>query len=184
MKKTGVLFALLASVAVVGFALSRQETMRRGDKAPAFAGAAANGQNLTLSGLLAKGPVVLYFIKEDCPVNAEAIRYYNRLATGYGGKSRLVGVINADKKGYAAWARRFKPTFPVMLDPSLKVIRGYKAQASPWTVEVARDGKVANVWPGYSTKELKEINGRLALAAGAPVAKVDLSGAPSGSAFG
>lgn len=184
MKKIGTALVVLSAVAVVGFTLGRQDAIKPGDKAPAFAASSGDGQSQNLSDILAKGPVILYFIKEDCPVNAEAVKYYNRLAAGYGAKSRLVGVINADQKGFEGWAKRFKPTFPVLLDPSLKIIKGYKASASPWAIEVGTDGKVAKVWPGYSAKELKEINGRLAKATGAAEAKVDLSGAPSSSTFG
>ncbi|MCW5943176.1 MAG: redoxin domain-containing protein [Fimbriimonadaceae bacterium] len=184
MMKIGSVMAALVVAAVVGFALSRQDSAKPGDKAPAFSAMGSDGKSHTLASLTKEGPAVLYFIKEDCPVNAEAVKYYNRMASAYKGKARLIGVINVDKVGYAGWAKRFKPTYPVLFDPSLKTIHGFKAKASPWAVEVGKDGKIAKVWPGYSANTLAQINARLAKAAGTTVAKVDLGGAPGGNTFG
>ena len=64
-----------------------------------------------------------------------------------------------------------------------KIIRDYKANASPWMVHV-KSGKVAKAWAGYSIPYLKEINKSLAGAAGTPMAKVDFAGAPADVEFG
>ncbi|MBW7928597.1 MAG: peroxiredoxin, partial [Fimbriimonadaceae bacterium] len=73
---------------------------------------------------------------------------------------------------------------PVLFDPSLKIIHSYKAAASPWVVEVAKDGTIGQVWKGYSSKSLGEIGTKLASAAGVKPVQVDLKGAPGSMAFG
>src|SRR5688572_20248073 len=107
-----------------------------GTKAAAFTAKDMAGKTHTLSSLMKKGPVVLYFIKHDCPVNAEVVKYYNGVAGAYKGKASFVGVINGDKATASTWAAKFKPTYPVLLDPEMKIIRSYEAQMSPWATMV------------------------------------------------
>jgi peroxiredoxin Q/BCP len=177
--KTLALGAIAAATAMMG----SQGVWKAGDRAPDFTAIDTNGKSHTLTSLLAQGDVFLYFISDTCPINAQAVKYFNRLSAAYKGKAQIIGVINTDKKGYAAWQKTFKAPFPVLLDPKLKVIRSYKANASPWMVQV-KDKKIARVWAGYSGPYLKEINEAMATAGDAAVAKVDFGGAPADYQFG
>lgn len=170
--------ALIAAAAVVG-----QAGLKVGNVAPAFSAAATDGKTHSLQSLTGEKDVFLYFISESCPVNAQAFKYYERLSKAYAGKARLVGVINADAAGYKAWAKQFKASFPVLYDPDLKIIRAYKANASPWMVQVS-GGKVKQVWTGYSGPYLKQMSTAMASAGAVEVAKVDFSGAPADFMFG
>jgi peroxiredoxin len=176
---------VLACVAVAALAVAGGQGLAKvGSEAPDFSAKGTDGKTHTLNSLSQKGDVFLYFISETCPVNADAVKYYNRLSAAYKGKATFVGVINGDEKVYKAWQKTYKSPFTVLYDPDLKIIRSYKANASPWMIQVSKTGKIAKVWPGYSTPALKEINAALAKAGGTKVAKVDLKGAPADMAFG
>lgn len=179
----GVLVVGVAVLVAVGF-MRPNDALESGEKAPTFSAPGSDGKTHTLASLTAKGPAFLYFIKDGCPVNAEAVVYMNRLADAYKGKATFVGVINADKSGYERWNKTYKSPMPVLLDPDLKIIRSYKASASPWVVEVTKDGTIGQVWKGYSSKSLGEIGTKLASAAGVKPAQVDLKGAPGSMTFG
>ncbi len=154
-----------------------------GTKAPNFSAKGSDGKTHTLASLTKGGPIVLYFISSTCPVNAEAAKYYNRIASAYGAKARLVGVIDEDAAGAKAWAKQFKPTYRLLYDPQLKIINAYKAEASPWAVGVDK-GQITKTWDGYSTKYLKELNASIAKAAKTAPKKIDLKGTPVDPAFG
>ncbi|MEZ0326378.1 MAG: peroxiredoxin family protein [Fimbriimonas sp.] len=174
---TTMLFATLA-------AGGAQAPIKAGTVAPAFTSTGSDGKQHELKDYTAKGDLFLYFISDTCPVNAEAEKFYNRLSKAYEGKATILGVINTTDKGYKAWQAKFKAPFVVVFDPDLRIIRSYKANASPWMVQVGKNGKVAKAWPGYSAPALKEINAAMAKVGEVPVAKIDFTGAPADMAFG
>lgn len=152
----------------------------QGKKAPAFDAMATDGEKHTLKSHIAKGTTFLYFIKEGCPVNHQAAPHVQKLAKAYGLKGNLVGVYNGSVRGAKEWAKAYKATFPIIEDPSLKVIRAYGAAYSPWIVAVNKDGSVEKVFEGASPRELAEVNTLMAATAGAKLAKLDFSGSPTG----
>lgn len=185
MKSTTFFWLAAAGVLAVGWAATGaapRDGLQVGSKAPTFTAKGSDAQSHTLASTTRSGPVILYFIKSNCPVNAQAVKFYNRIAGAYPG-SRLVGVIDEDEAGYQRWAKQFKPTFPVLFDKSKTIISSYKAQASPWAIHV-KDGKVAKVWDGYSVQHLDELNRAVASASKSAVKPVDLMGAPKEAAFG
>jgi peroxiredoxin len=129
--------------------------------------------------------VVLYFIKADCPVNADAVQYYNKIASRYqDGNGTFLGVINGDERVYRQWQKEFDAPFEVAFDPDLKIISSYGAQRSPWIVALDSEGKVAFKQVGFSEKELQELNRYVAQAFGKPFVDISFSGAPAVPRFG
>jgi peroxiredoxin len=151
-----------------------------GKKAPAFSGKATDEKNHSLDGQLEKGLTVLYFIKEGCPVNHQAAPFVQKLFAAYEGKANLLGIYNGDVKGAESWTKRYKATFPLMEDPSLKTIRAYGALYSPWIVVVKKDGTVGKVFEGAAPKELGELNKMLAANLSMEPPKLDFAGSPTG----
>lgn len=159
--------------------------MQQGSAAPAWSARASDGKTYSLDDLLKRGPVVLYFIKEDCPVNADAVAHYNRIAEAYkDGKGTFVGVINGDEAVYRNWQRRFKAPYLVLFDPELKIIGSYGAERSPWIVALDGKGKVALTQRGFSVGELEQLSKHVASAFGKPAAKISFRGAPDVPRFG
>ncbi|HRF60072.1 MAG TPA: peroxiredoxin family protein [Fimbriimonadaceae bacterium] len=152
---------------------------KKGDSAPAFSAKTSDGKTHTLKSLTGQKPLVLYFIGSTCPVNAQAVKYYNRVAAAYKGKVNFVGVIDADAAGFKSWQEKFKAPFPVLLDPDMKIIKAYKAERSPWTIMVDKTGKIQKEWAGYSVGEINELSASIAGATKGATAKIDTSGAPT-----
>jgi peroxiredoxin len=177
--------ALAAAVALAGCTIQQPTATRVVEPAPGavaagFTAPGSDGAEHTLASLTEDGPVFLYFIQMTCPVNNDAVPYFKRLSEAYEG--RLVGVFDGDERSFVRWQREHDVPFLVLFDPDMKIIREYDAKRSPWVVEVARDGSVANVWPGYSAPDLDKISGRMA--AGGEVAAVSFAGAPADTQYG
>lgn len=153
--------------------------------APQFSGKASDGKTYSLKTLQAtKKPTLLYFIGHTCPINADAVKYYNSIANAYKGKLNFVGVIDTDAAGYAAWQKKFKGPYPVIFDPDLKIIKAFEAERSPWTILVGADGKIIEEWHGYSTGYLNETNSVLAKSTKMKAPKIDVAGAPEQPRYG
>src|SRR5437868_5296912 len=86
-------------------------------QAPAFSAKTAEGKAYDLATLTKNGPVYLYFIKNDCPINAMANRFYNQIYAAYGDKAPLLGIINGSAAEYKTYNAQHKMPYPVVLDP-------------------------------------------------------------------
>jgi peroxiredoxin len=153
-------------------------------KAPAFSAKGPDGKTHDLAGLIKDSAGYLYFIKKDCPINAQAVTFYNQLYTKYGAKTPLLGVFNGSGDEYKIYQKDHHMPFPVVLDPDQKIVSAYSAERSPWVVEVTQTQIVGRVWKGYDQEYLQQINQSLADAVSAPVAKMDFSAAPKEPRYG
>lgn len=153
-------------------------------KAPAFTGSTPDGKSFNLALLTKNGPGYLYFIKKDCPINAEAVSFFNHLYQSYGPATPMLGVFNGSADEYKAYQRDHHMPFPVVLDPDQKIISDYMAERSPWIVEVKANGLVGHIWQGYDQDYLNQISRALATATHKPVARLDFSAAPTNPAYG
>ncbi|MBX7134425.1 MAG: peroxiredoxin family protein [Fimbriimonadaceae bacterium] len=170
----------VAALAVGLYMQTDARVQKAGAKAPDFKATGSDGKSYTLKSFTgSKKPTVFYFIGATCPVNAEAVKYYNRVAEAYKGKINFVGVINANKEEYKTWQQRFKAPYLVLLDPDLKIINSFEAERSPWTILVDTNGKMTKTWVGYSVDEINQLSASIAGATKVTVAKVNTSGAPT-----
>ena len=144
----------------------------------------SDGQVHTLDALTADGPVLLYFIKDGCPTNDQALPHYAALAKGYGDGVRLVGVLNRSGEAAEKWLEKWQPPYLVLLDPDKEVINAYGAKRSPWVVEMARGGERAQTWEGYSAIALEQQSAVLATAQGRTAVPVDAAALPAKMRYG
>lgn len=189
MGKPNTLAPVLALVAALAIGLGANQGVAQGTqagkKAPGFSGKASDGKNYSLQSVVAsKKPTLLYFIGSTCPVNAQAVKYFNSIASAYKGKVNFLGVIDADKAGYDKWQKRFNSPFPVVFDPNLKIIHAYNAERSPWAVMVDSKGVIVDEWQGYSVEYLTEIGAAIAKSSKTKAVKVNTSGAPGRPTYG
>lgn len=184
--KNLLVFGVLAGLGITFLATrSQAQGLKPGASAPAFSGVASNGSTVSLASLSKSGkPTVLYFIGHTCPVNNLAAKYYQRLEANTRGKVNFVGVIDTDAAGFKTWQATHKATYPVIFDPSLKIVKAYKAQASPWTVILDANGKIIEEFPGYSESDLKAHSSLLAKLAKTKFAPLDAKGAPKDARYG
>ncbi len=172
------LWAILASLMILMVSGTHAQDWKAGTIAPDFSGKTSAGKAHSLKSLIGKKPTVLYFIGHDCPINATAEVYYQRIATAYSGKVNFVGVIDCDSAKYGEWQATFKPTFPVLLDSKQTIIKRYRALSSPWVVLIDKQGRIQKSWAGYSVSQLKEIGSTVAKSAGAKPVAINTKGAP------
>ena len=146
--------------------------------APAFRRVDADGTTQDLAELLKSGPVVLVFIKDGCPCSVSASPYFNALHTLYRGRLRLLGVIEGDAEVARRWGSANHVTFPILLDPSLDLAKNYGATNSAFVALIDRDGRIDELWPGYSASMLHDLNRRASAMAGLVQEPFDASDAP------
>ena len=113
---------------------------------------------MTLASLTQNQDLFLYFVKPDCPFNAEALPYLSSIYRAYGAKSNMLGVFTGDIGIYRVWQPKENCPIPMALDPFLEITRKLQASYSPWIIQIDRSGTVKHVWKGYSTGALEEIN--------------------------
>jgi peroxiredoxin len=123
-------------------------------------------------------PVVVIFIKRDCPCSTEFEPFFQRLERAYRGSARFIGVIDGD----VATARQFvtdhHTPYPVLADPDLRIICRFEAEHGSYVALVGSDGAVAALWPGISASMMQELSGQIARLANVPEQIMDTSNMP------
>lgn len=175
----------LFMAASAAFLVGRAEAqIREGARAPAFSATGSDGRTHTLESLTRNRTLVLYFIKDGCPVNDQAIAHYVRLANAYGRSVNFIGVFDGNAEAWRRYARSHNVRFTALLDPDLRIIRAFGAQRSPWVVVVRPDRNVSTIQRGFSTGLLTRLGSVLARAGGVTEARLTFPGAPTSERFG
>jgi peroxiredoxin len=90
--------------------------------------------------------VVLYFTTIDCPVANSYVPEMNRIHDAYAARGVLFLAVQADttvaEPEVAAYARDFRYTFPVVLDPQQVLVRLTEATTTPQAAVVTAEGKL------------------------------------------
>jgi len=176
--------ALISACIFAGNSQEQRIFLPEGSVAPVFSGKAQDGREISLDNMLRKGPVFVLFWKESCPHNPRASKLLNALYEAYKDKVQFVGIVWSSPEKIAEWAKGFQIQYPLLPDPEKKLIKAYEMRFSIVTVEIGKDGKIAQVFPGYGRETLGNLNRAFAKAAGVRVADVDLSKAPERQTFG
>lgn len=179
-----VLVSLFVAAGMAFLVSTSDAQAREGARAPAFSATGSDGRTHTLESLTRNRTLVLYFIKEDCPVNNQAIAHYVRLANAYGRSVNFIGVFDGDSASWQRYARRHNVQFTALLDPQMRIIRSFGAQRSPWVVIVRPDRTVGTIQRGFSTGLLTRLGSLLARAGGTQEVRLRFPGAPSSERFG
>ena len=136
-----------------------------GTKAPDFTLKTLQGTPFSLSGELARGPVVLAFFKVSCPTCQYAFPFLERLYKAYGQKGvKLLGVSQNPAQETVAFASEFGITFPILLDEIGKylVSNAYGLTNVPTIFWIAQDGEIEVSSVGWVKADFAEINGKMA----------------------
>jgi peroxiredoxin Q/BCP len=126
--------------------------LKPGDSVNDFTLKDANGDEVTLSVLLADGDLILYFYPADftpgCTAEACQIRDIHDDIEEVG--IRVVGVSPQSESSHLRFTNRFELPFTLLCDPSKKVIRSFGVDGPLGfgvrraTFLIGRDGKVKN----------------------------------------
>jgi phage pi2 protein 07 len=140
--------------------------------------AAAGQVSSVASELFGEGPVVLIFIKKDCPCSVEFEEYFRRLETGYAKRARFVGVIDADEARARAYTQEANVIHPILADPDLKLIRRLQVENGGYVALLHSDGELDTLWPGVSSEMMQQLGRRLAELVNIDEQPLDLTGLP------
>ncbi len=101
--------------------------LKKGDQTPDFELADDHGGTISLSGLLADGPIILYFYPADftpiCTAEACSIRDMHEEILDV--DVRIIGVSPQSTSSHAKFRDQFNLPFPLLFDANKKVIRAY-----------------------------------------------------------
>ncbi len=101
--------------------------LANGKKAPEFELADQDGRKHTLKGLLASGPLILYFYPADFTPGCtkEACSFRDLHQDLLRAKLRVVGVSPQDVDSHKRFAEQHGLNFPLLADPDKKVVKAY-----------------------------------------------------------
>ena len=147
---------LLAAVSLPAGVLCGEDA-----KAPDFTLTNLEGVDVTLSDLLADGPVILDFWATWCKPCIRAFPDLEALTTEYKDRGLTVVAVSVDgprsRARVAPFIRSKKYTFEVLYDNQGRVARKYNATTIPRTVLISPDGVVAHATVGYRPSNHDEI---------------------------
>ena len=90
--------------------------------------------------------ILLFFITTDCPVGNSYVPELNRIREAYGGRGVGVYAVQADTTvadaEVARYAKDYRYTFPLLLDPRQVLVRLTNATVTPQAAVLSPDGKV------------------------------------------
>src|ERR1700751_118976 len=136
-----------------------------GTRAPEFELKTLDGKKFSLSGELARGPVVLVFFKVSCPTCQYAMPFLERLYKSYKNKGvTLVGISQNDANETAAFCKDFGVTFPMLLDDTrtYPVSNAYGLTNVPTIFWIAEDAEIELSSVGWVKADFELINRKMA----------------------
>ena len=135
-----------------------------GQPAPDFSLKSLDGQQVSLTQLLAKGPVAVAFFKISCPVCQFTFPFLERLYKRYGGDAvTFLGISQDDMRATQNFAKEYGVTFPLLLDEDgYPVSNAYGLTNVPTIFLIDTGGAVTVSSMGFDKKDLETIATHLA----------------------
>jgi len=123
-----------------------------------------SGKTFSLRDALAGAPLVLAFFKVSCPTCQYTFPFLERIHKAFGGKFRILGISQNDKKDTAAFVKEYGVTFPVLLDDTKKypVSNAYGLTNVPTLFWVAEDGTIELSSVGWDKQDIENIHRKAA----------------------
>jgi peroxiredoxin len=123
-------------------------------------------------------PLVLFFIKRDCPCNVEFEPYFHRLEKQYGDVAEFAGVIDSDVETARSYAIASHLSHRVLADPGRAIIARLEARNGGYVALLRPQGEIDALWPGCSAEMIRQLGGRIAALTAVTERPVDVTGAP------
>jgi peroxiredoxin Q/BCP len=125
-----------------------------GERAPDFELRDQNGETVRLSGLLSKGPVVIFFYPKDDTAGCtkEACRFRDDHEKFLAAGAQVVGISSDSEESHRHFAGRFGLPYALLSDPGGRVRKLYGANSlfglmpGRVTFAIGRDGIVRRVF--------------------------------------
>ncbi|MGH9862946.1 MAG: peroxiredoxin family protein [Candidatus Acidiferrales bacterium] len=148
------------------------EALSAGTAAPPFTLKDTGGQNRSLAEALKRGPVLLAFFKNSCPVCQFTFPFLERLYQGIKGQDGLTlwGVSQDDARDTLDFAREFGTSFPLLPDEDgYPVSNAYGLTNVPTLFLVKPDGQIQLTSVGFERRDIERVAGEFARVAGQPI---------------
>lgn len=125
-----------------------------------------DGNSVRLGDHLGRSVILIDFWATWCVPCVKELAHFQRFHEAYADRGLLVLAITVDGPESVAmvrpFARRYKYTFPVLLDTDSRVLALYNPRVvMPYTVLIGRDGEIATVHQGYSLGDEAVIEGEI-----------------------
>jgi peroxiredoxin len=143
-----------------------------------FSAAAHDGVRFVWPGDGRPRPLVIVFIKRDCPCSVELEPFFHRLAERYRDAADFVGVIDADLDAARAYAAANKVPYHVLADPDRTIITQFEAKHGGYVALLNCSGRVDAFWPGCSDEMMRGLGRRIAVLGARAERPIDVSGMP------
>jgi peroxiredoxin len=143
-----------------------------------FRAVAHDGRHLTWAELSGGRPLVLVFIKRDCPCSVEFEPFFHRLAAAYHDCVRFAGVIDAPEDVARRYAEANRVPYPVLADAGRRLIAQFRAENGAYVALLTPDGVLDTLWPGCSAEMMRDMSRRLAAVANVAERPVDYTDMP------
>jgi peroxiredoxin len=124
-------------------------------------------------------PVVMVFIKKDCPCNVEFEPFFQRLYQAYRKSVRFLGVIDGGIETAQHYAEANAVPYLVLADPEQVLISRCRAENGAYVALVTPAGVLSTVWPGFSAEMMGELSRQIASLAGVEEQRIETSGLPN-----
>jgi hypothetical protein len=123
-------------------------------------------------------PLVLVFIRRDCPCNVEFEPFFHRLADRYRDVAEFAGVIDAGPDAAFAYATANKTPYRVFADPDRAIIDRFEAKNGGYVALLRPEGAIDTLWPGCSAEMIRELGRRIAELGSVTERSIDVAGMP------
>jgi peroxiredoxin len=147
-------------------------------KVPSFSTVARDGTFFTWSGMSGARPLVLLFIRQDCPCSVEFEPFFHRLASQYLDVAEFAGVIDAGADAALAHATANKTPYPILADPDRVIIDQFEAKNGGYVALLRPGGTIDTLWPGFSAEMMRELGRRIAELGAVTERPIDVAGMP------
>lgn len=152
-----------------GKAKMKAPTPGPGAKAPEFTLRALDGKKYSLAEALGRGPALVAFFKESCPVCQFTFPFIERLYQGVNsqGGIHIWGISQNDERDSRDFAKEYGLSFPILLDESgYTVSNAYGLTIVPTLFLIEPDGTIVLTSVGFDKKDIETIAARLGQRAG------------------
>jgi peroxiredoxin len=140
---------------------------------------AHDGRRRTWQELAGGHPVVVVFIKKDCPCNVEFEPFFHRLYRAYRGSVRFVGVIDGGVETARRYAENNQVPYLVLADPERALISCFRAENGAYVALVTPAEVLDTLWPGCSAEMMRDLSRRIAEIASVEEQPIETTGLPS-----
>lgn len=120
-----------------------------------------NGENVKLSALLQKGPVMISFWALWCIPCKEEMKIMNEMNKKLKDSGLVYIAINQDESKSSAKVKSYIESknydFPVLYDPDKNVFEKFGGQNLPYSLLLNKKGEIVKVYSGYVSGDEKHI---------------------------